>query len=160
MNIINSIISILKTKYFLIFLLITALGLVFFYTQAKSKKGSDTTEVIELPSAGIPDDFLPFYNKFHEDSLFQMEHIAFPLKGVKVIEETGGGEAHMYIADEWMIHKEFDDMGGTFDRSFEEFAGMVVETIVANGGQFKSVRRFAKLSGEWHLIYYQPMGIY
>jgi len=150
----------LKTKYFLLFLVITGLGLLFFWNQSKAKKKTDNTSVIEVASNGIPEDFLPFYNTFHEDSIFQLSHISFPLKGIKVTEETGGGIEYQYTADEWVIHKEFDDMGGTFSRSFEEFAGIVVETIVANGGQFKSVRRFAKLSGEWNLIYYQPMGMY
>jgi len=91
---------------------------------------------------------------------FQMAHINFPLKGIKVIEEIGGGEEYMYSSQEWIMHKPFDDMGGTFSRTFEEFGGMVVESIVANGGQFRSLRRFAKLSDEWNLIYYQPMGMY
>jgi len=149
-----------KTKYLLLFLLITALGLLFFYRQAKKNKTPIPQESTEVVSNGIPDDFLPFYNQFHADSVFQLTRVNFPLKGIKVNVETGGGTEYNYTQDEWTIHKEFDDMGGTFTRSFEEFAGIVVETIVANGGQFKSVRRFAKLSGEWHLIYYQPMGMY
>lgn len=138
----------------------TALGLIFFYTQAKTGNSVKSVENEEAYDGEMPNDFLEFYNKFHEDSTFQMEHIIFPLKGMKAIEDTGGGEAYEYSSAEWLIHKPFDDMGGTFARSFEEFAGIVVEKIEANGGQFQSIRRFAKLSDEWHLIYYQPMGMY
>ena len=151
--------STLKLKYFLLFIAITALGLLFFYSQAKSKANKQTITTEDI-SQGIPDDFLPFYNQFHEDTSFQMAHINFPLQGIKTIEGTGGGEDYMYARDEWIIHKPFDDMSGTFSRSFEEFAGIIVETIMANGGQFRSVRRWAKLGDEWNLIFYQPMGMY
>lgn len=150
----------MKKKYLLLFIAITILGLLFFYTKAKWRKTAETSKNTTETVVNMPNDFLEFYNKFHEDSLFQISHISFPLKGMKVIEEIGGGEAYQYTQEEWIIHKPFDDMGETFSRSFEEFGGIVAETIVANGGQFRSVRRFAKLSGEWNLIYYQPMGLY
>lgn len=134
--------------------------MLFFYSQSKKSKTTNQTVTTEVVSQGMPDDFLAFYNQFHEDSIFQMEHINFPLKGIKAIEDTGGGEEYSYSKEEWIIHKPFDDMGGTFSRSFEEFAGIVVETIIANGGQFRSVRRWAKLGDEWNLIFYQPMGMY
>ena len=138
----------------------TALGLLFFYTKAKVNKTASAPVVAEEPVGEMPSDFLTFYNEFHRDSTYQMAHISFPLKGMKVIEDIGGGEEYMYSQDEWIIHKPFDDMGGTFTRSFEEFGGIVAETMIANGGQFISVRRFAKLSGEWNLIFYKPMGMY
>lgn len=139
----------------------TILGLLFFFTRGKMNQNTSDSESIENEVfGGIPDDFLEFYNRFHEDSIYQLDHISFPLKGFKVIEEVGGGETYTYVKEEWVSHKPFDDMGGTFNRSFEEFGGIVAETIVANGGQFRSVRRFAKLSGEWNLIFYQPMGMY
>lgn len=139
--------------------MITALGLLFFYSQAK-KQTTEQSSLTEQEEQGIPDDFLAFYNQFHEDTSFQIRHISFPLKGIRAIEETGGGEEYMYSKSEWIMHQPFDDMGGTFTRSFEEFSGIIVETIIANGGQFKSVRRWAKLGDEWNLIYYQGMGMY
>ncbi len=151
----------MKKQYLFLFIAMTLLGILFFYTKDKMNKTANSVETAAYEdSNGMPEDFLEFYNQFHEDSLFQLEHISFPLKGFKVIEETGGGEAHSYMKADWKIHKPFDDMGGTFSRSFEEFGGIVAETIVANGGQFRSVRRFAKLSDEWNLIFYQPMGMY
>ncbi len=149
----------MKIKYFILFVAITILGLLFFYGQAKNK-AKNAAHTPEDLSQGIPDDFLAFYNQFHEDSVFQMTRINFPLKGIKAIENIGGGESYSYSQDEWIIHKPFDDMGGTFSRSFEEFSGIVVETMLANEGQFRSVRRWAKLGDEWHLIFYQPMGMY
>jgi hypothetical protein len=149
----------LKLKYFLLFIFITALGLFFFYSQAKSKANNQTIRTEEI-SQGIPDDFLAFYNQFHEDTTFQLAHINFPLRGIKAIENIGGGEDYLYARNEWIIHRPFDDMGGTFSRSFEEFAGMIVETMLANNGQFRSVRRWARLGDKWNLIFYQPMGMY
>ena len=151
----------MKTKYFLLFLALTALGLLFFYTKANVQNTlGANTPTKEAATIEIPSDFLTFYNKFHLDTSFQKAHITFPLKGIKATEETGGGEAYMYSKEEWVLHKPFDDMDGTFTRSFDAFGGIVAETIIANGGQFSAIRRFAKLGGEWNLIYYQPMGMY
>lgn len=122
---------------------------------------SSNIEATSSSNTGMPADFLDFYERFHADPEFQLAHVSFPLQGVKATDEDGGVEAHNYTKDEWVTHKPYDDLDGTFRRSFSEFGGMVTETIQANQSEsFRMLRRFAKLGDEWHLIYYEPMGMY
>lgn len=107
----------------------------------------------------LPEDFSAFYDRFHTDSAFQMAHINFPLEGKKALEE-GGSEPYTYRQEEWKLHKPYNDYEGTYQRSFTSIGNMVTETIRATQGSFRMIRRFAKLSGEWTLIYYEPMGMY
>ena len=130
-------------------------------TSCKSKNDTSTSPTPSTyESQGITDDFYTFYDTFHKDTSFQMSRINFPLKGRKLIEEVGGSLDYQYSKGEWIIHKPYDDMEGTFQRSFQEFQGIITETISGGGGQFTMRRTFAKLTGEWNLIYYEPMGMY
>ncbi len=108
----------------------------------------------------IPKDFIQFYSDFHLDSVFQIEHIIFPLSGKSIISEMGSSIPYKFSLDAWKLHKPYNDMNGTYHRKFVAFNGIVQETISANGGMFTMVRRFAKIQDEWQLIYYEPMGMY
>jgi hypothetical protein len=112
----------------------------------------------EKPDAGrsLPEDFEQFFDKFHSDSLFQLEHIQFPLEGAK---QASGTNVDLMIpvtwyADDWIIHKPFDSHQGTFERNYYLIGSVVVEKIKDRGGFFAMERRFARLDGEWTLIYY------
>ena len=104
----------------------------------------------------LPDDFHTFYDRFHTDSIFQMDRVMFPLAGV--VQE---GDSLLTLVEkqwlkkEWKIHKPFDNHGGTFERTFTNTGGIITETIVGNGGMFSLEKRYSKLAGDWYLIYYQ-----
>ena len=103
----------------------------------------------------LPDDFHDFYNQFHTDSVYQLEHIIFPLKGFgKIIDEWEAQDLH-WQKEGWKIHKPFDSQDGAFERVFTNVGGMVTEMI--SNGLFTMEKRYAKLGGEWHLIYYQEL---
>ena len=36
----------------------------------------------EATASRLPEDFVAFYERFLQDSLYQMEHINFPLEGI------------------------------------------------------------------------------
>lgn len=105
---------------------------------------------------GLPDDFLSFYDKFHSDSIYQIEHIVFPLEGV-MYDEDNQKLKKVWSQENWTIHKNFDTYGGTFNRSYTEFGGIISEKIVDNNKISSMERRFSKMGGEWHLIYYDPI---
>lgn len=94
----------------------------------------------------IPEDFVPFYQAFHSDSLYQMEHILFPLKGQS--------DSTQWSQADWVMHHPIDNSSGEFRRSLDNFQGIIIETITHDKGLFNMVRRFAKLGDDWHLIYY------
>lgn len=106
----------------------------------------------------LPDDFHDFYNQFHTDSIFQMSRIVFPLKGIAQSDDTTKViENISWLEDEWILHRPFDDQGGTFEREFINTANIITEKISANGGLFALEKRYAKLGGKWHLIFYQEL---
>ncbi len=121
---------------------------------AFSCKNNPAPKALEV---SIPDDFFPFYDMFHSDSTFQMEHIIFPLDGIPAEQGLRGPE-WTWDRDEWVLHRPFDDKG-TFKRSWYAINSIIVEKISDSSGRFTMERRWARMGGEWNLIYYKEMGI-
>jgi hypothetical protein len=117
-------------------------------------------KVQEEPKTEIPEDFVEFYNLFHTDTTYQLDHIHFPLEGMPALSPDSDlqGFSFWWEREGWKIHKPFDDNGGTFNRAFSNFAGIITETISDDSGHFSMMRRFSKMNGEWMLIYYKEMG--
>ena len=94
----------------------------------------------------IPSDFLAFYDRFHSDSIFQMNHTVFPV--------MSGNPEVKYNKESWQIHKPFDAQGGNFLRSFGNINGIIIELIQEKTGFVTIERRFSKITNDYHLIYY------
>lgn len=116
-------------------------------------------QAAEIQPKVLSEDFESFYEKFHTDTVFQMRSIIFPLEGMP----TRADSTIIIPPDfrwqkkNWLVHKPFDDMNGTFSRSFLNFNSIIIEKISDNSGLYTMERRFAKLGGEWHLIYYKEL---
>jgi len=111
-----------------------------------AKQDSNNTKPEEVLTVNIPSDFVTFYNKFHSDSIFQMDHIVFPL--------AQKDDGTKWQKENWKIHKAFNDQNGAYTRSFDNFNGLIFETIVEKTGAFKIVKRYSKTNDEYNLIYY------
>ncbi len=140
-----------------ILLSILALSCVFYFYKKLGKTTPKPIPEVTI-SNQLPEDFHKFYNNFHTDSVFQMDHIVFPLKGqtpsqdtIKLLEDI------FWQQSNWIIHRPFDSQSGTFIREFTNINGIVSEHISANGGILSLEKRYAKLNNIWHLIYYQEM---
>lgn len=126
--------------------------------QPKVEAEEEVVQEVNTSENTLPDDFHTFYDQFHTDSLYQLDHVVFPLSGV--VQE---GDTILTIVEkqwlkkDWKMHKPFDTHGGTFERTFTNSDGIITETIVGNGGMFSLEKRYSKLAGEWHLIYYQGL---
>ncbi len=127
-----------------------------------TKGGSGTSEDPDAVSADtLPGDFSKFFNQFHEDSVYQVEHIMFPLEGLPA--STGDGDTltsnrYFWQKADWKIHRHINDPGQNFDNWFEVMDARVIEHwIQMKGTNLYMRRRFAKLDDGWHLIYYQGM---
>lgn len=102
-------------------------------------------------------DFDAFYSKFHRDSLFQMEHITFPLEGLPANADSLALNTNdfRWQKENWQMHKPFDSKEGEFDIEFSSFGqDLIIEKVMHKSGTYGMLRRFARISGEWHLIYY------
>lgn len=124
-----------------------------------SCRNKNTVEYSE-PPVEMPESFISFYKQFHTDSLFQIEHIIFPLAGQPYyLDDPTLEKPFVWQREDWKMHHEFDAMDKTFIRSFDNFEGIITETISDTLGQFSMVRRFTEIDGEWQLIFYKDMGL-
>jgi hypothetical protein len=131
----------------------------FFYKTIKVDQPKvEVEEEVNAAANSLPSDFHTFYDQFHPDSTFQLSRVIFPLSGVvQVGDSVLTLVEKQWLKDEWKLHKPFDNHGGTFERTFTNTGGIITETIVGNGGMFSLEKRYSKLAGEWHLIYYQGL---
>lgn len=106
----------------------------------------------------LPDDFVEFYNAFHTDSQYQMDHIIFPLEGLPHAETTSDTvttQRFFWQRDDWKKHNHFTDPSGQFDHWYEVLNDRIIEHWVQMKGTNMVIhRRFAKLDDGWYLIYY------
>lgn len=132
-------------------LLVNLLVMVLLVSCKRNREGQDN-EVI------IPEDFIAFYDRFHEDSLFQIEHIIFPLAGVPAYDSLRSDD-WVWNQEDWKMHHSFDEGSGAFKRDWYNVNSVVIEKIKDSSGRFTMERRWAKMGKEWTLIYYKEMGI-
>lgn len=103
---------------------------------------------------GLPADFTEFYQKFHTDSIFQMQHIQFPLEGLpNAADSSAIGNFH-WQRENWVMHRIIPDT--SFERAYRMPLDNMVEESIYTKGQFRFgvIRRFMKLEKDWSLIYY------
>lgn len=111
----------------------------------------------------IPKDFYDFYEKFHSDSSFQMNHISFPLEGIpdQADPKFIGDEKFYFTNDNWTIQKNIRKDAGDFNVSWKALNPIIIEeTAKHKHNDLKIIRRFAKVSDSWRLIYYAGMNMY
>lgn len=103
-------------------------------------------------------DFAEFYQRFHEDSLYQMDHIIFPIQGLppRVDSATLARDDFRWHEEDWKMHRPVNVED--FERTFIPYGeDLIVERIIHETGEYGMVRRWAEINGEWYLIYYVAM---
>ena len=104
-------------------------------------------------------DFISFYEKFHGDSLYQVNHIRFPLQGQpSQIDSTFDENTFRWTKDEWIIHRGLDKDESEFKQSFTApMENMIIDRIFTPDKAFVMERRFSKMGSDWYLIYFQDL---
>ena len=110
---------------------------------------------------GLSEDFVTFYNKFHNDSAFQMAHIQFPLEGYptgNLSDSIGNVADFRWTADKWVLHRLDQFSDSLYVRQFEQpMPIMVNEIIIEKKSTYGMTRRFLKRDNDWQLIFYSDM---
>lgn len=137
-------------KLWYVFLLLSGM---FTACQAPENDGSG-----HLDSAESHDGFEEFYTRFHQDSLYQIQHIQFPLQGVSS-NPTDHHSAFRWYRKDWRMHHLFDEQTTGFQSTFTRLGDdFVIERIDHRNGQYGMERRFSRLGDqEWFLIYYAAL---
>lgn len=134
-------------KQFII--LMICLSVVFLSCKSEQSNAVNSQQAIE---EDIPSEFLQFYMKFHSDSLFQMEHIRFPIDK-KV-------DGNKWTSDEWILHKPFSDHDGQYIQTFKNFGGIIIEYVTDGAGYYTMEKRYIRSDGEYHLMYYHVTNVF
>ncbi len=135
-----------------------SLILVLFFLAAcnpKQEQGGPLESDVPVLSSELPEGFHDFYDKFHSDSIFQLDHIVFPLKGEvtrKDSMETLTVEK-VYDRATWKLHRPFRSDSG-FSRGFTVMGDLVMEEMSDQMALYTIQRRWGKVDSTWSLIYY------
>ena len=135
---------------------IGAVGTMWYVKNNMETSPEGASEVKEV-SNELPDDFSVFYEAFHKDSMYQIEHVVFPLQGLPAYADsiTMVEGTYRFEKKDWTMHKEFNDSDNNFKREFKILGdGFIVEQIRDAQNGIGMQRRFAKRGAEWYLIYY------
>ena len=100
-----------------------------------------------------------FYKRFHEDSIYQMNHILFPLEGEPDQSDTiAYTETYYHHPETWVIHKTFNERDTLFDRSFKSLdSTLIIEIIQHRFSPLRMERRWSLNDTTWQLVYYSPL---
>ncbi len=149
-------------KYFIGFLAGVIISSVFFTMKLRqmveSTEGDvEQTEEYAATNESLPSDFLAFYQRFHDDSLYQLEHVIFPLQGIPSDADSAtiADGRFRWQKEDWVMHHPIEDAGTEFSKSFKKISDeMVIENIRIAAGQYGMQRRYSKSGDDWYLIYY------
>lgn len=150
---------------FIVGVLVTAMFFTYQLKKRNALAAPSATTAEKIPeesetNGGLPKDFLSFYQHFHNDSLYQLEHVLFPLQGIpsKADSMTLVNQNFRWQKEDWILHQPFENFGGDYSRSYEQLnKGLIVETIRMMKAPFGMQRRFSKSGDDWYLIYYAGM---
>ncbi|MBI1228399.1 MAG: hypothetical protein GC192_24405 [Bacteroidetes bacterium] len=138
-------------KYLTIFFLL-AISACNNNSSQTSRSSNPAAENPELPAG-----FADFYQKFHSDSLYQMEHIVWPLEGLPNNADSAvvAAKNFHWMPEDWRMQHQFDFQVSEYKREIVPLTETIVmERILHQSGQFGMIRRFAIVGGDWNLIYY------
>lgn len=124
-----------------------------FLTLASCK---DKAILDEAAASTLPADFVAFYERFLQDSLYQMEHINFPLEGIpdNVSNYPNYTQGFRWDQSEWVMHRAIQKDSTGFSSSFSQLGPIIIEELLHESGQYGMLRRFSNNGDEWRLIYY------
>lgn len=127
-----------------------------------SCKNKPTASTKTATDAQLPAGFMSFYDKFHRDSVFQMSHIQWPLRGETAVQMDSTRREKQLASWEpqtWNLQRPVDFNSGEFKREWETMGEeFVIERIRYAAANYGLERHFMRREdGEWELIYYADM---
>lgn len=134
-------------------LIFSFLALMLYSCGNKTVSSNETED--HLTVTGVPSGFIDFYDEFHSDTTFQLNHIIFPLKGSFIRTDSTGiqKEDKIYDRETWAFHRSFVK-DGSYNQSYQLLGDLLIEKISDNLGLLEIERRWAPMDSTWYLIYY------
>ncbi len=133
------------------YMLILGLGLLI---SCKNQAEPPDANPEQLESDSLPQSFLEFYERFHKDSLYQLDHILFPLES-KVYESKDEYYDRFWDRENWKTHQALDKNQEGFERKYTLLDDYFIsEILTLKAGGFGIERRFAFMDTTWYLVLY------
>lgn len=102
----------------------------------------------------LPSGFKDFYDRFHSDSIYQLQHIMWPLSS-KVFENRERSYQQFWDSTNWKVHHAFAEDDELYQQEFRVVDDrLLTELIYLKIGGFAIERRFAFIDTAWYLILY------
>lgn len=140
-------------KHLFLFLLVMSI------ISCKADKSTPNVTGLEFDE-NLPKDFLKFHMRFHQDSIYQIEHTSFPLSGIPNMAyelSKDSVENFKWMREDWVMHKPYN-YSESFERKYVIYSPkLIAELIFEKQSGFGIERRFSKTSMGWQLIYYVGM---
>jgi len=116
----------------------------------------DKAVMDEATANTLPGDFVAFYERFLQDSIYQIEHINFPLEGIpdNVSNHPNYNQDFRWEQSDWVIHRPIQGDSTGFSSRFAQLGPIIIEELLHESGQYGMLRRFSNNDNEWRLIYY------
>lgn len=118
--------------------------------QDKPKSNGNNNELVK-------EQFDAFYTKFHNDSLFQISRIKFPLPGINTDEMTVEDTTYYWKKDEWVMQHMVDTT--LFSKKMLISDTAVEEEITSKDPGVIIKRKFQRIKGKWHLVLYEDVNL-
>ncbi|WP_282781826.1 hypothetical protein [Phaeodactylibacter xiamenensis] len=102
-------------------------------------------------------EFAAFYDRFHQDSAFQMERILFPLPGLPREADSAliASGLYRWTPDTWTLQRHLNLESSNFKRELIPVSkDLIIEKLVQPEYNLQIERRFSRLEDGWYLIYY------
>lgn len=145
----------LSKKIKLIFLLVTCAAVLFVVKQINLTNEEPDKQATK--SQKLPKGFLQFYDTFHQDSSFQLQHILFPLQGHQT-DSLGNTHPNTWQPDSWKQHRPISFLGTTYQQVFEVVPGFITDIIYSEQYSLTMIRRFVETGDTYMLVYYKELG--
>jgi len=143
----------LTKRIFLALIAVTAL--FYFYNKLQDDPLDNITTSIQTEE--LPLAFIEFYKRFHSDSIYQLNHIRFPLAG-QIYDDQNGPLDKRWLKSNWKQHTQPSNNHDMYETTYEVFHNIIEENIRTRSLPFSMSRRFAKMDTAYYLIYYKEMG--
>ena len=101
--------------------------------------------------------FEEFYQRFHNDSLYQISRIQFPLPGINSDEMSVEDSVYFWKKEGWLMHHPVDTT--LFHRKATMLEGVVEEEITSDDPGVYLKRTFRVIGGKWYLVLFEDVNL-
>ncbi|WP_165963538.1 DUF4348 domain-containing protein [Hymenobacter radiodurans] len=105
--------------------------------------------------------FDEFYNRFTNDSVFQIQRINFPLPGINTDEMDISDKVYYWQKDQWIMYKGIPSQIDTADFQVKKIRSdsVAIDEVAQKNVSFGSKYTFKIKSGKWFLVYYEDINL-